>query len=74
MQLLVHQGNESSQRLLIPVAPGLEQLGYFMRGNIRQTILSINRTGANYIPIPNRLRKKLLSPLQFSRGISALDR
>lgn len=57
VQFLVYQGDEFSQRLLIPLAPSLEQLGHFMRRNIRQTILSIDRTRANYIPIPNRSGK-----------------
>jgi hypothetical protein len=62
------------QRLLVPFAPGLKQLGYFMRGNIPQTILSINRTRPNYIPIPNRPEKNFPPALQFSLGISALER
>jgi phosphohistidine phosphatase SixA len=46
VQLVVHQRDEFSQCLLIPHAPGLEQLGYLMRGNIRQTNLSIKGTGS----------------------------
>jgi hypothetical protein len=74
VQLLVHQGNESSERLLVPLAPGLKQLGYFIRGKIPQTILSIKRTRPNYIPVPNRPEKNFPPTLQFSSGIFALER
>jgi hypothetical protein len=64
VQLLVHHGYEFSQRLLIPHAPSLEQLSYFMRRNIRQTNLSIKGTEANYIPVPTG-QKKLPSHYSF---------
>jgi hypothetical protein len=51
VQLVVHQRNEFFQRLLVPHAPSLEQQGYFVSGNNRQTVLSICGTEANYIPI-----------------------
>jgi len=65
VQLLVDQGNELSQRLLIPDAPSLEQEGYIVSRNIGQTVLSVYGTEANYIPISGPARKKLLPHYSF---------
>jgi hypothetical protein len=73
VQLLVYKGNEFYQGLLICHARSLEQSSCFMRINIRQTILKVNRVGLT-IYLFRTGHKKTSAGLQFSRCIFALDK